>query len=82
MGISGRIAGFFLHSRLTPLFAIVAVILGVFATTAPAHPGHGHETDGVGLVHFLLQPSHGGIAAVAALVVVAASIVAKRRRHG
>ncbi|MDH4182213.1 MAG: efflux RND transporter permease subunit, partial [Betaproteobacteria bacterium] len=31
MGISGRIAGFFLHSRLTPLVAIVAMILGAFA---------------------------------------------------
>ncbi|MCL4763763.1 MAG: efflux RND transporter permease subunit, partial [Burkholderiales bacterium] len=32
MGISGRIAGFFLHSRLTPLVAIVALLAGVFAT--------------------------------------------------
>ena len=31
MGISGRIAGFFLHSRLTPLVAIVALAAGVFA---------------------------------------------------
>jgi len=31
VGVSGRIAGFFLHSRLTPLVAIVALILGVFA---------------------------------------------------
>jgi multidrug efflux pump subunit AcrB len=31
VGVSGRIAGFFLHSRLTPLIAIVAMILGVFA---------------------------------------------------
>ncbi len=68
--------------RLPRVLAATIAILGVFATTAPAHPGHRHETDGVGLVHFLLQPSHGGIAAVAALVLVAASIVAKRRRHG
>ncbi len=32
MGLSGRIAGFFLHSRLTPLVAIVALAAGVFAT--------------------------------------------------
>jgi multidrug efflux pump subunit AcrB len=31
MGISGRIAGFFLESRLTPLIALVALLLGAFA---------------------------------------------------
>lgn len=31
MGISGRIARIFLHSRMTPLLALVAVLLGVFA---------------------------------------------------
>jgi len=31
MGISGRIARFFLESRLTPLIAIVALLLGAFA---------------------------------------------------
>jgi multidrug efflux pump subunit AcrB len=31
MGISGRIARFFLHSRLTPLIALVALLLGLFA---------------------------------------------------
>jgi multidrug efflux pump subunit AcrB len=31
MGISGRIAKYFLHSQMTPLLAIVAVLLGVFA---------------------------------------------------
>ena len=31
MGISGRIARFFLGSQLTPLIALVAVLLGVFA---------------------------------------------------
>lgn len=32
MGISGRIAEFFLRNALTPLVAIVALLLGVFAT--------------------------------------------------
>ncbi|MEW5782538.1 MAG: efflux RND transporter permease subunit [Pseudomonadota bacterium] len=32
MGISGRIAEFFLRSALTPLIALVALLLGVFAT--------------------------------------------------
>src|SRR5574340_586552 len=31
MGISGRIAKFFLHSQMTPLLALVAVLLGLFA---------------------------------------------------
>jgi len=31
MGIAGRLAAFFLHSRLTPLAALVAMLLGLFA---------------------------------------------------
>ena len=31
MGISGRIAKYFLHSQMTPLLALVAVLLGLFA---------------------------------------------------
>ncbi len=31
MGISGRIARFFLESRLTPLIALIALLLGAFA---------------------------------------------------
>ena len=31
MGISGRIARYFLHSQMTPLLALVAVLLGLFA---------------------------------------------------
>ena len=31
MGISGRIAKFFLHSQLTPLIALIALLLGLFA---------------------------------------------------
>lgn len=31
MGVSGRIARFFLGSQLTPLIALVALLLGVFA---------------------------------------------------
>jgi len=32
MGISGRIAAFFLRHSLTPLIAVVALLLGLFAT--------------------------------------------------
>ena len=31
MGISGRIAKYFLHSQMTPLLALVAILLGLFA---------------------------------------------------
>ena len=31
MGISGRIARFFLHSHMTPLLALVLLLLGLFA---------------------------------------------------
>jgi len=31
MGISGRIAQFFMHSQMTPLLALVAVLLGIFS---------------------------------------------------
>ncbi|MDH4284428.1 MAG: efflux RND transporter permease subunit, partial [Gallionellaceae bacterium] len=31
MGISGRIAKYFLHSQMTPLLALVAVLIGLFA---------------------------------------------------
>jgi multidrug efflux pump subunit AcrB len=33
MGISGRIARLFLHSQMTPLLALVAVLLGLFAVS-------------------------------------------------
>ena len=33
MGISGRIAGYFLRSQMTPLLALVAVLLGLFAVS-------------------------------------------------
>jgi len=31
MGISGRISQIFLHSQMTPLIALIALLLGVFA---------------------------------------------------
>src|SRR5688572_4149651 len=31
MGLSGRIAGYFLNAQLTPLLALVLLLLGVFA---------------------------------------------------
>jgi uncharacterized membrane protein YdcZ (DUF606 family) len=71
------------HRVLTTLTVTttIAGITTLLATSVAAHPGHGLETDGVGLVHFVLQPSHGGVAVVLAFALVAASIVVKRRRH-
>jgi len=34
MGISGRVARYFLDSRLTPLIAVLVVVLGLFAVLA------------------------------------------------
>lgn len=35
-GVAGRIAAFFLHSRLTPLLALIAMLLGIFAVLMTA----------------------------------------------
>jgi hypothetical protein len=32
MGVSGRIARFFASSQMTPLLALVALLMGIFAT--------------------------------------------------
>ena len=34
MGISGRVARYFLDSRLTPLIAVLVLVLGLFAVLA------------------------------------------------
>ena len=54
------------------------------AETALAHPGHGLDTSGVGLLHFLLDLGHGGSALLVAIVVacVAAIAVSEARRGG
>ena len=39
MGISGRIAKYFLHSQMTPLLALVAVLLGLFRRAGDAARG-------------------------------------------
>ena len=44
LGVSGRVARFFLSSQLTPLIAIVLVIAGVFAViVTPREFFHGGE---------------------------------------
>ena len=72
----------FMLPRITPLI-FVAVGLAL-ATDAHAHPGHGTDTKGVGLLHFLLAPSHGGTAALLVVVVLGIAVVARMygRRQG
>lgn len=50
-----------------------------FGVVAPAlaHPGHGIDSSAVGIVHFLLEVSHGGNGAI--LVVVATLAIAFTR---
>jgi hypothetical protein len=59
------------------------------ATRATAHPGHGLDSGDVGLLHFLLDLSHGGAALLASVVVLAmiafftaAVAMTRVRRHG
>ncbi len=66
MGISGRIARFFLTSQLTPLLALVAFLLGVFAVLVTAALllglyGKRHELIGamgslLGVIWLMLSP--------------------------
>jgi hypothetical protein len=61
--------------------AAVALTLGG-ATEAGAHPGHGLDSSGVGLLHYLLDLSHGGkfvMLALVGLAVVAIAIAEARR---
>jgi hypothetical protein len=69
------------HRALSMLFTMT-VILALAAPHALAHPGHDLDTAGVGLLHFLLQPSHGGIALVSPIAVIVTSFALKRRRRG
>jgi MYXO-CTERM domain-containing protein len=74
-----------MNYRGLSILTTMIVTFGLAAMLAPrawAHPGHGLDTTGVGLLHFLLQPSHGGIALVAAVAFAAFVALRKRRRHG
>lgn len=66
----------------------LSILTATFATfwlasgPAAAHPGHGLDATGTGLVHFLLQPTHGGLIVVVAVALLAASLTIKRSRRG
>ena len=42
LGAAGRLAGAFLHSKLTPLFIMAAMALGVFAVIGLPQIGRAH----------------------------------------
>ena len=68
-------------------WARLNVVVGLCFAVAPAalaHPGHGVDSSGVGLLHFLLEISHGGgiaILAMAAIVTITLIGVAKSRNR-
>lgn len=71
-----------MNHRVLSILSAIIVSFAVTASRAMAHPGHGLDTTDVGLLHFLLHPSHGGLVIIVAIVLVAASIVRKLRRPG
>lgn len=62
------------------LFAIVSTILAL-APAAGAHPGHGVQDRGQGLVHHLTEPVHllAGLAIVVCVVVLTRLARGRRR---
>jgi uncharacterized membrane protein YphA (DoxX/SURF4 family) len=66
------------------LSAWLALGLLTFAANAAAHPGHGLDSSGVGLLRYLLDLSHGGMSVL--LVILGAGIAAialsEARRNG
>ena len=74
-----------MNQRARSILATMIVTFSLTATLAPrafAHPGHGLDTTGIGLLHFLLQPSHGGITLVGAVALAAFVALRKLRHHG
>jgi hypothetical protein len=64
------------------LSAVAGLCLGV-ASTALAHPGHGISSSSSGLLHFLLETSHGGgiaILGAAGIFTITLMGIAKVRR--
>lgn len=48
------------------LFVLTSTLLG---SVAAAHPGHGVEPEGSGVLHYLLSPGHLGVVALIGVVV-------------
>jgi hypothetical protein len=60
---------------------IASVAWMTWADHALAHPGHGLDATDVGLLHFLLEPSHGGTAALLAVIALAVVVFAHVHRR-
>jgi hypothetical protein len=66
------------HLRMSANVAI-GLCFGV-ASSALAHPGHGVDPSGVGLLHFLLETSHGGSGAIlVAMTTLAIACIGRAR---
>jgi len=63
------------------VLGVTITSLGLAAGLAAAHPGHGLETGGVGLLHFLLRLSHAGAGILVAVALAAAAAARKLRRN-
>lgn len=50
------------------LFPVVGVL---WSAVANAHPGHGPAAETVGILHYLLSPSHWGVVALVVFLVMA-----------
>jgi hypothetical protein len=44
LGVSGRIAGYFQNARITPLLALVGLLLGIFAAAITPREGSRRST--------------------------------------
>jgi len=67
--------------RLMAMSIAAASGVACVASEAIAHPGHGLDSGGTGLLHYLLDLSHGGglaLLAIACLAVVAVAIAEAR----
>jgi hypothetical protein len=54
------------------------VLIGIVASSAMGHPGHG-STQGFSPLHYVLEPEHGSLAAAAVLMTVALGAGGLRR---
>lgn len=66
-----------------PYFRRLTLSVSFFAllsSAALAHPGHGIEPEGSGVLHYLLSPSHLGVAGLVGAVGIGIVMVLMRRR--
>ena len=76
LGVSGRIAQFFLHAQITPLLALVAFLMGVFAVIVT--PKEEEPQINVTMANVLIPFPGASVADVEALVATPAELVLVR----